>query len=125
MKQANTISARHDLHGAFNRNQFNINAYLRIKFHTMPETQSKKINQWVGVVLGVIAILAAIGNYGAARARDAVMGEKVNRHEILLNEYSIPVIVSNQNNIADDVKEIKADVKDLILSWNEFMINHE
>ena len=89
----------------------------------MPES-IKKINQWVAVVLAVIAILASIGNYGAMRARSAVTEDTVRRHEMLLNENNLPVIVVNQQNIADDVSEMKDDLKALADSWNEYMRSH-
>lgn len=89
----------------------------------MPET-AKKINQWVAIVLAVIAILASMGNYGAMRARSAVTEDTVRRHEMLLNENNLPVIVVNQQNIADDVSEMKDDLKELADSWNEYMRSH-
>ena len=89
----------------------------------MPET-GRKINQWVPIIIAVIAILASIGNYGAMRARNAVTEDTVRRHEMLLNENNLPVIVVNQQNIADDVSEMKDDLKALAASWNEYMRSH-
>ena len=89
----------------------------------MPEA-AKKINQWVPIIIASLALLAAMGNYGAMRARNAVTEDTVRRHEMLLNENNLPVIVVNQQNIADDVSEMKDDLKDLADSWNEYMRSH-
>ena len=84
----------------------------------------KKTRDYLAIILSVIAILGAVGGYGAARAKSAVIERMVLEHEKLLDQNNLPVIVTNQNNMADDVREIKGDVKDLVQSFNEYVRDH-
>ena len=80
----------------------------------MPDTKgvtisTKSLSTWLA-----IAVLAITQIVSTALTRD-----KVTRHDALLNQYNIPVMNTQMENIAEDVTELKVMFTDFVKEYNE------
>ena len=79
----------------------------------MPESTKTKIKDYIAIIIGVLAIIAAIGNYGAMKANNAVLQYKVESNKKILDDYNVPVINEKVVKMSEDVKEIKDLLKEV------------
>jgi len=84
----------------------------------MPESTKTKIKDYIAIIIGVLAILAAIGNYGAMKANNAVLEYKVESNKKILDEYNIPVLNEKVITMSKDVTDIKIMFTDFIKVYN-------
>lgn len=83
----------------------------------MPETKAK-IKEYLSIIIAVLAILAAIGNYSAMKANSAVLEYKVNEHQKILDEYNIPVLNEKIITMSQDVSDIKKMLVEFAKTYN-------
>ena len=89
----------------------------------------QKIEKYLAIVVSVIAILMAIGSFANTKAKTAVFEYKILQNETEIKELKvktgdIPVIQTNMKNMAEDVAEIKDDIKAFAEAWNNWMREH-
>jgi len=83
-----------------------------------PDTIKSKLKDYIAIIIGVLAILAAIGNYGAMKANNAVLEYKVESNKKILDEYNIPVLNEKVITMSKDVTDIKIMFTDFIKVYN-------
>ena len=69
--------------------------------------------------LGVILTFAVI--IVGSIVDSAITRAKVEEHDLKFKTYPPSVLYTNQANMADDLKEIKEDMKTLVSAFNDFM----
>jgi len=74
----------------------------------------KSFTQWFAIIVIVVGSIV-----DSALTRD-----QVRRNTEQLETNPPAVFAIEQRNIADDIKEIKGDMKDLTESFNEYMLTH-
>lgn len=79
----------------------------------MPENTKTKIKDYIAIIIGVLAILGAIANYGAMKANNAVLQYKVESNKKILDDYNVPVMNERVVKMSEDVKEIKDLLKEV------------
>ena len=82
------------------------------------ENVKTKIKDYIAIIIGVLAIIAAIGNYGAMKANNAVLEYKVESNKKILDEYNIPVLNEKVITMSKDVTDIKIMFTDFIKVYN-------
>ena len=78
-----------------------------------PETTKTKIKDYLAIIIGSLAILGAIANYGAMKANNAVLQYKVESNKKILDDYNVPVMNERVVKMSEDVKEIKDLLKEV------------
>ena len=78
-----------------------------------PESTKTKIKDYIAIIIGVLAILGAIANYGAMKANNAVLQYKVESNKKILDDYNVPVMNERVVKMSEDVKEIKDLLKEV------------
>jgi len=68
----------------------------------------------------IVTIIIVVGGFVI---RTEILNSKVKELEKTNELYNPAIIMTNQKNIAEDVDEIKGDVKELIRVFNEYMLN--
>ena len=86
----------------------------------MTTISKDKISRWLTNMVAILALLGVIGTYGTMRAKNALLEDKVDRHEQLLNEYNIPVMNNKVETMAEDIQDIKADLRDFIRDATDY-----
>ena len=88
----------------------------------MPEVQpkgvtisSKNLAVWLTIAMIIVGSIVD----------SALTRSQVDRNTKELDTYNLSVIVTTQNNIAEDVTEMKGDVKALIKTFNDYALTHD
>ncbi len=89
----------------------------------------QKIEKYLAIIVSVIAILMAIGSFASTKAKTAIFEYKILQNEIEIKDLKaktgdIPIIQADMENMAEDVSEIKADIKDLAKAWTDWSRTH-
>lgn len=84
----------------------------------------KKIREWTAICVSVIAILSAIGLYGKAQRKQAILEYKVEQVVQLTTEYNIPVMDNKIDNLTEKMDEVNGKI-DLALGMMQNLVNNQ
>ena len=85
----------------------------------MPDSQSLKIPKNLALWLTIAGIL--IGSI----VDSAMTRDQVDRNRKSLEKYPPAVFANEQADMAEDIDEIKGDLKELVRAFNEYTVTHE